>query len=435
MRHMLSEVKKFFKRKLAAIRSTRTYLDYFEVANWRKACAGLEAYQANAVPRRLLIMPSDPWTLQGAKGDEAMMTATIDRVRRLSPDVEIGIVIATQAAADLATAKGFQPISAWKRPFSYAEAVATITAFRPDITVVLGADVLDGYYSVINSIRMLLIADLSARLGAQVVILGFSFNASPAPALAPIFRHLHERVHVNLRDQVSFDRFVAFAGFEPHFVADVAFLLLPNESTPAVSEITAWIDSRRRAGRQVIGFNIHHMLFRHATSAQDAAIDATAAATLARVHAHRPVAFLLISHDSRKDHGDDNSLMPVRERLQGDLGDDIRYSPATLSAAEIKAIVSHLDGVVTARMHLAIAALGSGIPVAAVTYQDKFQGLLQHFAIDPAFALAPAEYLNDGRLEAMILRFIDELGPLGELVRSRLPDVLAKAEGNFDGVL
>lgn len=250
-----------------------------------------------------------------------------------------------------------------------------------------------------------------------------------------IFPLLHERVHINLRDQISYDRYVKFTGTTPNFVADVAFLLEPDNASVTVAENAAWIAARRQSGKKVIGFNIHPMLFRDSTPERVAAIIAIANKTLSNVYKNRDVAFLLVSHDSRKHHGDDICLEPIFAHLKGELADDIRLTPSTLSAAEIKAISGLLDGVVTARMHLAIATLGQGVPVAAVTYQDKFQGLFQHFGIDLSYAMAPQDYLIDGRLESMILHFVDELAPLREMVESRRPAVLALAEGNFAGVI
>src|SRR5574344_391976 len=54
-------------------------------------------------------------------------------------------------------------------------------------------------------------------------------------------------------------------------------------------------------------------------------------------------------------------------------------SSYVLSAPELKALCGHLDCLFTSRMHLAIAALGRGKPVAAFAYQGKFTGLFRHF--------------------------------------------------------
>src|SRR5690606_38460727 len=58
----------------------------------------------------------------------------------------------------------------------------------------------------------------------------------------------------------------------------------------------------------------------------------------------------------------------------------LRYlKPA--SAAEVKTLCRELDFILTARMHLAIAALGSGTPAAAFDYHEKFTGLFRWFEL------------------------------------------------------
>lgn len=422
------------RRARRALEASPAYIRLRELGRWKTALAGIQPYEASGPPRRVLIVPSDPWSFQGAKGDEAMMEAAIGQIRARWPNAELAALTATPAASVCAESRGFRAIPAWRSRFSYSRIAAALAGFRPDITLVLGADVLDGYYSPVFSARLLLVADLSARLGADVSILGFSFNNAPAAGLAQIFPLLHDNVRLNLRDAVSCKRFARFTGTRPNLSADIAFLLRPDGEAAKVKQLQDWIADRRMAGRRVIGFNIHPMLFREATKTKIESIVAASAKALTAVHAARKVAFLLISHDSRNRLGDDTCLSPLLQRLR-DLADDyVRFCPAMLSAAQIKAVAGSLDGVVTARMHLAVAALAEGVPVAAVTYQDKFHGLFAQFGIGPAYRLSPAGLL-EGKLEAMMLRFIDDLPPLRETVAANLPAVLDRAATNLDGII
>jgi polysaccharide pyruvyl transferase WcaK-like protein len=93
-----------------------------------------------------------------------------------------------------------------------------------------------------------------------------------------------------------------------------------------------------------------------------------------------------------------------------------------------------VDGVITARMHLCIAALGMGLPVAALTYQDKFQGLFHHFGLSEDWLLAPEQILAGNALEKMMLRFIDENAVLKRQVQARLPEVKRLAMLNFESL-
>ena len=102
-----------------------------------------------------------------------------------------------------------------------------------------------------------------------------------------------------------------------------------------------------------------------------------------------------------------------------------------LSASEIKAVAGLVDGVVTGRMHLAIAALGQGTPVAAITYQDKFQGLFAHFGVSESLLLSPEQLLAGDNLEKFLLRFLGAYKTAGAQVRNMLPAVMELSRANI----
>jgi len=81
-------------------------------------------------------------------------------------------------------------------------------------------------------------------------------------------------------------------------------------------------------------------------------------------------------------------------------------------------------------MHLAIAALGSGTPVLSITYQDKFEGLYQHFELSVEHTLQAEECLGDGfcaKLDAALAqRHVNRAR-----IAARLPQVQALAERNL----
>ena len=91
-----------------------------------------------------------------------------------------------------------------------------------------------------------------------------------------------------------------------------------------------------------------------------------------------------------------------------------------------------MDLILTSRMHLAIAALGSGVPVACMPYLGKFEGLLKHFGFDgitiePDRAVVPAE------LSAFLLSVLPRREALRRQVAERLPDVRQAALLNLGG--
>ncbi|MDB5651427.1 MAG: hypothetical protein JWL62_2947 [Hyphomicrobiales bacterium] len=146
---------------------------------------------------RVLIVPSDPLTLVGALGDDAMIGATIEAL-----GANIGIEIVTQgdAASRLACARGLVPVDIWANDDFPSALAALLNERLYDAVVLVGADIMDGYYSPMVSAKMIAAADLAAQAGARATVLGFSFNVAPAAGLARMFNRADPRVQWKLRD-------------------------------------------------------------------------------------------------------------------------------------------------------------------------------------------------------------------------------------------
>ena len=364
-----------------------------------------------------------------------MIEAATGEVRRTYPNLEVYIVTATAAASAVVRAMGFKPLELWRQPFSYETVAQELSLTRPDFGLVLGADVLDGYYSPVDAARMLLVADLMAAFGAKVSVLGFSFNSRPAKALREVFRLLDPGVVLNLRDAISLQRFDDFARKRAHLVADAAFMLTPRADTAAVKQIASTIARQREQGRKVFVFNMHPMLFKKPEPAKLRHMIELAAVAMERLSREHNASWLLLAHDYRPEIADDNCLRPLADRLKPTLGDHVHHVDQALSAGEIKAVVGLVDGVITGRMHLAIAALGQGTPVAAITYQDKFQGLFAHFGVSESLLLSPAEFLVDDNFEKFVQQFLGTHEAVGGKVRQMLPAVMELSRANIAPLL
>jgi len=364
-----------------------------------------------------------------------MIEAATGELRRTYPNLTVYIVTATAAASADVRAMGFKPLELWRQPFSYETVAQELSLTRPDFGLVLGADVLDGYYSPVDAARMLLVADLMAAFGAKVSVLGFSFNSRPAKALREVFRLLDPGVVLNLRDAISLQRFDDFARKRARLVTDSAFMLTPRAETAAVKQIADMVARQRAQGRKVFVFNIHPMLFKRPEPAKLERMIELAAGAMARMSRQHNASWLLLAHDYRPGIADDNCLRPLAARLQPTLGEHVHHVDQVLSASEIKAVVGLVDGVITGRMHLAIAALGQGTPVAAITYQDKFQGLFAHFGISESLLLSPAQFLVGDSFEAFLLHFLGAYEAAGEQVRQMVPEVMELSRANVAPLL
>lgn len=385
-------------------------------------------------PRTVLFVPCDPKNLIGSRGDEAMIAAAVATMSAGGPVRTVMITGSAEAEA-LAQRIGLESLPLWRRDGFVDAARDAIARVRPDAVLVLGADVIDGSYSAETAMRMLIVADLAARARIPAVVLGFSFSTEAAQPVREVLDALHPDVRLNLREEISLERFRAFTRARPHLVADVAFLLQPSASGAAYVAAAAWVAERRAAGRRVFGLNVHPMLLKEAAPQSLARLVSACVDAVAAAHAEQRTAWLLLPHDFRGHLGDNVCLAPAALQLGPRLGADVMHLPGEPGAAELKAIAGLLDGVVAGRMHLAIAALGMGVPVAALTYQDKFRGLFRHFDLPEDLLLAPESIDRAGALRALLARLIDRSDALSVRIEKKLPEVIALSKRNFEGLL
>lgn len=416
------------RTRIRAVRDGRS-LDRL-TAEWTAALLRVRPRVVRRPIEKLLILPSDPATLVGALGDDAMMQACAGVARQANPAVAIHVLTAGPQARQQAQVRGWVAEDIWNRPDFLSAYADLLNAQGFDSVAALGADMMDGYYGLLHTAKTVAACDIAVRSGVPATILGFSFNSHPAPALKGVFARAQEQVRFNVRDAVSFERFRAFSPATPaRLVADSAFFMKPIAPDAASLE---WIAARRAEGLRVVGINLHPMLVKNATEEQVQELIARGAQALRAAAVERRVAFFLLPHDYRGAVGDARCLRPIYEQIRGELAERVRFLEGEHPAAFLKGIAGALDGVTTGRMHLAIGTLGAGVPVSCLTYQDKFEGLMGHFGLPGWLLMSPDAYLAPERFEVMLTRFIDELDALRAQVGARLPQVMAASRVNFD---
>jgi len=99
--------------------------------------------------------------------------------------------------------------------------------------------------------------------------------------------------------------------------------------------------------------------------------------------------------------------------------------------SEIKAMLGCAAGVMTARVHMAIAAFGRAVPAIALVDQNKFAGLLHHFSVINWLVLDGKASTQSNRLCRQVELFVFEFPELRELTRAMLPKVRTAWESRF----
>lgn len=379
-------------------------------------------------PQRFIIIPADIGDPIGSHGDAAMLAGLMQALRQRHPGAAFTVIGQHNYRIDV-PGIGEVPVEAAWRGIAGAQAFDRLIRTHQGLFV-MGADILDGKYGAALVARIAAYCNHSVKLGIPVTFMGFSFNKTPRRASIYALARLHPDVTVNVRDIVSLARFTSSVGVPARLCADCAFLM-PPAAEAADPETEAWIARQRSAGRIPVGVNLNAHAFAPVLAHTGMAdLISGIANRLAQATQRHALALLLIPHDFKPESGDVRMLHALERQLRATGCAHVHYLEAR-RPDHIKRVVGQLDLVFTGRMHLAVAALGCGVPVLSVTYQDKFEGLYQHFGLSLDHTLRAEDCLNDAfgaKLDAALAQCAGNRA----LIAARLPDVQALADRNLE---
>ncbi|NES66884.1 MAG: hypothetical protein F6K24_17300 [Okeania sp. SIO2D1] len=303
----------------------------------------------------------------------------------------------------------------------------------------LGADIMDGYYSNYYTFKTVKIAEIASFLGLSTGILGFSCNRQPTNISKQLLSTLQSNVRLNARDKISYQRLIDSIDHPVNLVADLAFLLKPAEQSDKLAQVLEWVNTQKSQNKIILGINIHGLLLKNLEGITVNDLVQVLAETITKLHQeNRQLSFIFLPHDRRKINGvnDDILSKKVIESLPSEVASSCFKIPFPCLAREIKAIVKHIDCVLTGRMHLGIACLGQGTPIACITYQGKFEGLYQHFNLEPLFIEPKKLFVpNQNELVELVHKLIDKRQSLHEQVISKIDGVKELSRANFTSII
>lgn len=411
----------------------RTFLK--EYRQWQRMTSRITVCQSQA--NRLVIIPCDPYSVGGSRGDEAMMMAVMQYYCEKYAQIPITIVSGTEEGDCYIRhipVAGVKSLKVWTGSYPLERIYKAVMEQKPTFVVLLGADCMDGFYSPFTSLTLLALHDLFSRTpGVESRLMGFSFNVKPYWLMCKAFRGIHKDTVLCLRDPVSLERFKKKTKMGAGLVADSAFMLRPDFGFQGFSELQAWVKERRQAGiAHVIGMNFHPMLRKYENTEEIREDALILALNMEKIMKRNlALAFVLIPHDDRSRLTDNLMLSTMAEYLrEKGLENRIYYREEVYRAFQLKGLCQLLDGLVSSRMHLAIAALGMEIPVMAATYQGKFEGLFRHFLLDESFLLRPGQFLSADMM-SRFEHFLEELPSIKSQIKRRLPYVLDLSYDNL----
>lgn len=395
---------------------------------WRAVCRDTPPAALRAAGDTLLILPPDPIFLTASKGDEAMIGSTINAARADPSIGRIAIVTGSPVAQARGQALGIEtcPITFGGSLRSNVEAMM---ALGVKASVTIGADVMDGAYDGSFSFELFALTDLLRRRGVEARMTGFSVSKSPYRKLGQAYDGAAEGLVFKARDPDSFERLKALTTASSELVADPAFLL-PASVSETSRKYVDWIEERQSLGRRVIGINIHPLLFDRGQQDDVESLMPIVAQEIDRAARQADFDIALVAHDFRGSSSDSRCLDPLAAALTLEKA-RVMSVAEELTAGDLKGIAARLDGVFSGRMHLAIAALGSGTPICGVSYKDKFSGLLKHFALDQHLLIDSRDVLKPGAISTALTAFVRDIPSLKEQVERALPQVKAMSKKNY----
>jgi polysaccharide pyruvyl transferase WcaK-like protein len=245
---------------------------------------------------------------------------------------------------------------------------------------VVGADVLDGRYNSGYFDVVTKISGPAKDMGVPVTILGCSYSRTPDERTVGLWEEFSHDVDVFARDPVSLEKIRASVCAEAQLSADVGFLMRPVVQSDSAREVLEWLKERRLEGAEVVALNFSGL---NADKDEVAGVDYLVELLESFLCQFPNVCVLVLPHDFREGQSDLALGKSVIAQTIGKLLPRIKLLEPPFDAWDVKGIVANLDYVFTARMHLAVAAMGVGVPVYCYAYQEKFEGLFKHFGLDP----------------------------------------------------
>jgi polysaccharide pyruvyl transferase WcaK-like protein len=185
-------------------------------------------------------------------------------------------------------------------------------------------------------------------------------------------------------------------------VADPAFLMTPTDP------------HNIRIEEDAIGINLSPLMAHYVTGGDLKKWTLIAADIVSKILKRTKRKIYLIPHVTSSHSNDYEFMRNVESLIWGKRG-DVVLIPGTLSAAEIKGVISKLSVFAGARTHSNIAALSSGVPTLTFSYSIKATGINKDIFGDEQYCLKPKELQAD-----LVAERIENLFPSGNMIREHL---------------
>src|SRR5580698_9288890 len=275
-------------------------------------------------------------------------------------------------------------------------------------------------------------------LGKKLILFPQTFGPFKGSFARRIARYIISHSEfVYLRDKKSIDDarklLPASQASKVKFCFDVGFLLKP-EAKPNYDN--SWIAAAKANNRPLVGFNVSGLLYSGGyTGKNEFGLKADYRALVENMIdffiREKSAAVALVSHVQSENlgggpgEGDDAVCREIFTRLQSKYPGQIFFAGADFTSSQVKHVIAQCDFFTGSRMHACIAALSQGVPAVAISYSDKFVGVLE--TIGMTEAVADPRKLDENQILNIIGEAFDRRESSRRHLLTVIPEVQTKA--------
>lgn len=355
----------------------------------------LKPNKKNAPTNTILLLP--PSDLDGSFGDELMVASFI---KNFASDKKV--IIYTDHKIERSDFLSEYPQVSYQGGFhvrNYNKWAETLR--KVDAIFIIGADALDGAYSVRHSMRYIRMAEMANLLGKKVYFSGFSISKKTPPEIYEAFRTVSKFAYLKARDVDSYQRLVAEVNPERVIqVSDMAFVcpeLAETTTQTNYQKFESWTNNNKAHGDFIFAFCPNSI------QAEKIGLDKYLNESMALLQAFNKAgngSVVFLYHDIRPLCGelsDKDISQLLFEKYnkafpgKGFFVEDLKNGP------QLKSFLHAVDATITGRMHFGISGIEAGKPMFGVCYANKFEGMLRLFDINPDCSLVDYTEMDKGQ--------------------------------------
>jgi colanic acid/amylovoran biosynthesis protein len=275
-------------------------------------------------------------------------------------------------------------------------------------------------------------------LGKKLILFPQTFGPFKGSFARRIARYIISHSEfVYLRDKKSIDDarklLPASQASKVRFCFDVGFLLKPEAKTDYDN---SWVAAAKANGRPLVGFNVSGLLYSGGyTGKNEFGLKADYRVLIEKMIdfliREKSAAVALVPHVQTEKlpggpgEGDDAVCREIFTRLQSKYPGQLFFAGTDFTSSQVKNVIAQCDFFTGSRMHACIAALSQGVPAVAISYSDKFVGVLE--TIGMTEAVADPRKLDENQILQIIGEAFDRREASRRHLLTVIPEVQTKA--------